>query len=119
MLSLYWKRFKSNPLALSGVLILLVLIFLALLARKISPFDPLQQNLLDRLHPPSSSHWFGTDELGRDVFSRILIGIRTSLWIGVIATVVSLSIGTTFGLVSGYGGGKWDAVIMRFVDLML
>src|ERR1043166_8282831 len=108
MISLYWKRFKTNPLAITGVVVLLVLVVLAFLAAKLSPFDPLHQNLIERLKPPSSAHWFGTDELGRDVFSRILIGIRTSLWIGVIATVVSLSIGTTLGLLSGYGGGIWD-----------
>ncbi len=119
MLALYWKRFKSNPLAVSGAVILIGLILLALLAGKVSPHDPLEQDLISRLQPPSRVHWFGTDELGRDVLSRILIGIRTSLWIGVIATVVSISIGTTLGLISGYWSGWWDVAIMRLVELML
>jgi peptide/nickel transport system permease protein len=119
MLSLYWKRFRSNPLALSGVAVIILLILVALAARWACPFDPLEQNLLHRLKPPSSTHWFGTDELGRDVFSRILLGVRVSLWIGLLSTIVSISIGTTIGLIAGYWKGWIDNVLMRIVDVVL
>ncbi len=119
MLSLYWKRFKSNPLTLSGALIVFILIVLALFAQKLAPYNYLQQDLINRLKPPSSLYWFGTDELGRDVFSRMLYGIRISLLIGFISAFVSISIGTFVGLGAGYGG-KWiDGLIMRIVDVVL
>lgn len=119
MLALYWKRFKSNPLALAGAVILLLLVVLALFAGHLVPYDPLQQNLLNRLKPPSSLHWFGTDELGRDVLSRILMGVRVSLLIGFLSAAVIVFIGTTWGLIAGYWG-KWiDSLFMRIVDIML
>ncbi len=119
MLSLYWKRFKSNPLALAGAIVLLGLIGVALAAGTLTPFDPLEQNLIHRLQPPSSHHWFGTDELGRDVFSRVLMGVRVSLLIGFLSAVLIVTIGTTWGLVSGYWGSWVDGILMRWVDIML
>ena len=119
MLSLYWKRFKSNPLTVSGTLIILLLGLVALFSPWLAPHDPFQQNLLNRLKPPSLHHWFGTDELGRDVFSRVLTGIRVSLTIGVLSAFISMSIGTIIGLISGYWGGWIDSFFMRVVDIVL
>lgn len=119
MFFLYWNRFMKNPLTLIGACALFSLVLLAFVAPFISPYDPLSQNILGRLQAPSAEHWFGTDELGRDVFSRVLFGISVSLKIGFIATVVSIVIGTSLGLVSGYLGGWVDSVIMRIVDVML
>lgn len=119
MLKLYWSRFRTNPLAVSGCLILAALVVVALAAPFLSPHNPSQQDLLNRLSPPSGHNWFGTDELGRDVFSRILLGVRTSLLIGFIATVVSISIGTLIGLIAGFRGGWIDSILMRVVDVML
>ena len=118
MFSLYWKRFRVNPLTVTGTLIVLLLVLLAFLTKKIAPYDPFQQNILARLKPPPAAHWFGTDELGRDVLSRILFGLPVSLEIGVLATVVSISIGTTLGLIAGYWRGWVDSLIMRVVDVM-
>lgn len=119
MLELYWKRFKSNPLTLLGALLIGLFILIGLFAPWLAPHDPLKQNLLMRLHPPAATHWLGTDELGRDVFSRILMGLRVSLSIGFIAAFISISIGTLVGLVSGYWRGWVDAVLMRLVDIVL
>lgn len=119
MIRFYWQRFKSNPLALAGSIVVAFLVLLALFSPSLAPYDPLQQDLIQRLKPPSSAHWFGTDELGRDVFSRILVGIRISLLIGFLSALISITIGTVIGLVSGFFG-KWvDAFFMRLVDIAL
>src|SRR5687767_13169519 len=119
MLKIYWRRFRENPLTVIGTVVILVLVAVALVAPWLVPQDPFQQNLLDRLKPPSSLHWMGTDELGRDVFSRILLGIRVSLAIGFLATLISLTLGTAVGLAAGYWRGWVDSVLMRIVDIML
>jgi peptide/nickel transport system permease protein len=119
MFSLYLNRLKSNPLALIGSGLLAALLLLALFAPLLTPQDPFQQNLLDRLQPPTLQHLFGTDELGRDVLSRIILGVRTSLLIGFIATFASITVGTLFGLISGYFGRWVDGILMRVVDIML
>jgi peptide/nickel transport system permease protein len=119
MFALYWKRFRSNPLTMTGVLVIFSLVALAILAPALTPHDPFQQNLLHRLEAPSATHWFGTDELGRDVFSRMLVGIRVSLFIGFIAALISIAVGTVIGLIAGYWRGLTDSVLMRLVDIML
>lgn len=119
MLSFYWKRFRANPLAIGGSITILLLIALAFVASWIVPHDPFQQDLLHRLSPPSHHHWFGTDELGRDVFSRMLIGVRLSLSIGIMSALISILIGTGVGLISGYWGGWIDSFFMRVVDVVL
>jgi peptide/nickel transport system permease protein len=119
MLALYWKRFRSNPLTMSGSVVIFILILLAALRPWILPHDPMQQDILNRLKGPSIAYWFGTDELGRDVFSRVYTGLNVSLGIGFLAAFISISFGTIIGLISGYFG-KWvDAFLMRFVDIML
>jgi peptide/nickel transport system permease protein len=119
MLKILWNRFRRNPLALSGAVLVAGLIVIAFGAPLLCPDDPLKQDVIHRLLPPSSAHWFGTDDLGRDVFSRILFGTRISLAVGVIAVAASVLIGTLIGLLAGYFGRKVDAVLMRLVDILL
>lgn len=110
---------RQNKLAaFSAVLITLVLL-LAVFAPLIAPYGEAEQDVLARLQPPSAAHWFGTDELGRDVLSRILYGSRLSLAIGILPSVISLVIGIVLGLLAGYFGGWADYVIMRLADVML
>lgn len=114
-----WGRFKKNRMAVISLVILATLILLALLAPVIAPYDPAEQNLLNRLKAPSSDHWFGTDDLGRDVFTRVLYGARVSLSVGIFSVVFNVIIGVTVGAIAGYYGGKVDSILMRFVDIML
>ena len=113
------KALLRHKLAMSGAAILLALGAVAILAPWIAPYDPLWINLPDALLPPSSAHWLGTDQLGRDVLSRLMYGSRISLLIGFIAVGVAMLVGTTVGVLAGYFGGKVDAILMRVVDTML
>jgi len=119
MIKIIWQRFISNPLAVSGVVVLSILLLAAIFAPIISPYDPLEQDILSRLEPPSSNHLLGTDDLGRDVASRIIYGTRISLSVGIIAVCIAVILGTTMGLISGYFKGWADIIIMRIVDIML
>lgn len=110
---------KRHGMFLTGLTIVLVMSLLALLAPWIAPFDPAALNLDQILMPPSAEHLLGTDELGRDVFSRLLYGARVSLWVGFVAVGISTAIGLVLGLASGYFGGWTDELIMRGVDVML
>ncbi|WP_294488412.1 ABC transporter permease [uncultured Mailhella sp.] len=110
---------KRHGMFLTGLTIVLVMSLLALLAPWIAPFDPAALNLDQILMPPSAEHLLGTDELGRDVFSRLLYGARVSLWVGFVAVGISTAIGIVLGLASGYFGGWTDELIMRGVDVML
>lgn len=114
-----WGRFKKNRMAVISLVILTTLILLALLAPVIAPYDPAEQNLLNRLKAPSTDHWFGTDDLGRDVFTRVLYGARVSLSVGIFSVVFNVIIGVSVGAIAGYYGGKVDSILMRFVDIML
>jgi peptide/nickel transport system permease protein len=114
-----WERFKRNKTALISLFIIVGLIVLALLAPLIAPFDPTDQNLLNKLKPPSMKHWFGTDDLGRDLFSRVLYGARISLSVGIFAVLFNVIIGITVGSIAGFYGGKIDGLLMRFTDVML
>ena len=119
MWKIYWERLKSNKLALSGLCIIAFLTLVAILAPYVAPYDPIEQNLAERLQKPSMKHLFGTDELGRDVFSRVIYGTRISLTVGIISVGIGITIGTILGLIAGYFGGMADTIIMRFVDIML
>ncbi|MFD0715381.1 oligopeptide ABC transporter permease [Paenibacillus sp. GCM10027626] len=114
-----WERFKQNKIALVSLFIMLALILIAVLAPWIAPYDPAAQNLLNRLKPPSSEHWFGTDEYGRDLLTRVMYGARVSLSVGIFAVVFNVIIGVLVGSIAGYYGGKIDSILMRFVDIML
>jgi peptide/nickel transport system permease protein len=117
--AVFWQRIRRNRLAMSGALVVAVLFLISLLAQVIVPYDPNAINAWTVLSPPSWQHWFGTDELGRDVLSRIIFGARISLKVGFVAVGIAVSIGTVVGLVSGYYSGLVDTVMMRFVDIML
>ena len=98
--------------------IVAALVIVAVLASWIAPFDPLQMGAGKRLSPPGGAHWFGTDEFGRDVFSRVVFGARLTIRIGVIAVGISLTVGLLLGLVGGYAGGWTERVLMRGVDVL-
>ncbi|KQM59795.1 hypothetical protein ASF79_11655 [Agreia sp. Leaf335] len=106
-----------NPLAVTGTAIIVIWLLLALLAPMISPADPLAQDF-DRLQPPSAAHWFGTDQLGRDVLARVLDGARVSIILPLLLVVSSLLVGTVAGSIAGYFGKVADEVIMRIADLV-
>ena len=112
------KEFLNNKAALICFILLCIIIVAAVLA-PLSPYDPNAINAMDRLKPMSSVHWFGTDEFGRDYFTRILYGGRVSLAVGFASMLVTVIIGTAIGIISGYIGGKTDMVLMRFTDIFL
>lgn len=114
-----WEMLIKNKAALVGFTIIVVLVFIAIFGRFIMPYNPDIGNLSDSLKPPSAVHWFGTDEQGRDILSRIIDGTKISLRVGVIAVAIALSIGLVLGSLAGYYGGKIDMLIMRFMDIML
>lgn len=115
----FWNRFRKNRLALAGSFLVFLLFIVSLLAPWLSPYDPSAIDLKNILAPPSATHLFGTDQLGRDVCSRMIWGAGISLKVGFVATGIAILIGTLLGAVAGYYGGWVDAVIMRFVDIML
>jgi peptide/nickel transport system permease protein len=115
----FWRRFKANRFATAGLIVIAALFLISLGASFLTPYDP---NALDAWHvllPPSSSHWFGTDDLGRDVLTRVIYGARVSLKVGFVAVGISAAIGTVIGLCAGFYGGWLDALLMRLVDIML
>jgi len=116
---LFWRRFSANRMALVGGTMLLIIIAAVIFVPFISPYSPTDQNLRNRLQPPSTEHWMGTDDLGRDVFTRVLYGGRISLSVGLLAIAVSITLGTLVGLLSGYYGGRTDSVLMRTTDVFL
>jgi len=114
-----WRRLKKNKFAIFGMVVIILLSIIAIVSPLISPYNPYEQNLTERLQPPSLKHLCGTDELGRDVFSRMLYGSRISLSVGLIAVLIATTIGIIVGSISGYFGGVVDNILMRFVDIML
>ena len=117
--AVFWQNLKRNRLALAGGCVVGLLFVVSLLAPLLVPFDPNGINAWQVLSPPSWHHWFGTDELGRDVLSRVIYGARISLKVGFVAIGIAVAIGTLVGLVSGYYSGIVDIALMRFVDIML
>ena len=113
-----WKRFRRHPGAITGSVILIVLIALCVFA-PLSPYDPELSNMEERYQPPSWSHPMGTDALGRDLFTRVLYGGRISLLVGVLVIGISLSIGVPVGALAGYYGGRLNTVLMRITDTFL
>jgi peptide/nickel transport system permease protein len=115
----FWETFYKNKLMLAGGGIILLLLIVSLLAPWLAPYDSGQIDLTNVLMSPSIKHLCGTDQLGRDVLSRMIWGARISLMVGFVATGIAIIIGAILGAVSGYYGGWVDSVIMRFVDIML
>jgi peptide/nickel transport system permease protein len=119
LLSIIVAKFFQNKLAVFGLILLVIIIGSALLAPWIAPHDPDFQNLRNRLAAPSAEFLLGTDHLGRDIFSRLLYGGRVSLFVGFVAMVGAVTIGTTVGAIAGYFGGLVDAFLMRLVDVII
>jgi peptide/nickel transport system permease protein len=110
---------RQRPLGAIGAAIIGIMIAAAVLAGLVSPYDPLATNYGKMLQAPNSFHWFGTDSFGRDVFTRIIYGSRTALWIGFASSFLGATLGALIGVTSAYFGGKIDLVLQRFMDLLL
>ncbi len=115
----FWRTFSRNQLAVAGGVIVGILVLVAVLAPALAPWNPNRPDTKKVLAPPSRSHWLGTDQLGRDVLSRVLYGSRVSLAVGFVSVSIATLIGILLGAAAGYQGGSVDGVIMRLVDLML
>jgi peptide/nickel transport system permease protein len=114
-----WRRFLMHPLGLVGLTVIGLLVFAAAAAPWLTRYDPAVQDMVGRLQPPSLEHWLGTDEFGRDIFSRIVYGARTTLYIILLVTVFVAPIGLIIGACAGYLGGWADEVLMRVTDIFL
>ena len=118
----YWqdslRRLRKNKLAMAGLIFLIFLVFMAIFGPVISPHSYNEQVLSNQNQPPSAEHWFGTDELGRDVFARTWEGARISLFVGFMAALIDLIVGAIYGGIAGYRGGKTDSVMMRIVEVL-
>lgn len=117
--SIAWRRFRRNKLAMFGMLVIVILIIFSLLAPFISHYDPNEIDLYKIESSPEGTHWLGTDELGRDMFSRLLYGGRVSLAVGIFASLAEIAIGVSLGSVAGFYGGAVDSVIMRITDIIM
>jgi peptide/nickel transport system permease protein len=115
----FWRSFARNHLAIGGGAVVAVLVALAVLAPLLAPWDPNKPETRRILEAPSQAHWLGTDQLGRDVFSRVLYGARVSLAVGFVSVGIATLVGVVLGSAAGYYGGLVDNTIMRLVDLML
>jgi peptide/nickel transport system permease protein len=113
------KRILGDPAAVVSIIVLLAMSSIAILAPVVAPYDPLRIDTRNTLAPPSSEHWFGTDDLGRDVLSRVIWGGRISLRVGLISATISVFGGLFLGLISGYFGGTISYIILRAMDLLL
>jgi len=114
-----WRRLKQNKAAMLGLLVMVILILAAIFADYVAPYGYDDQDLMRRFQTPNSQHWFGTDNFGRDIFSRIVYGAQVSLKVGLIAVGIAMFIGGALGAVAGFYGGKIDNFIMRFIDVLL
>ena len=114
-----WKRLAANRAAFAGLIVLVLLVLMAAFGPWLTPYDPLSQNLQERLLPPSGAHWLGTDDLGRDILTRIIHGSRITLMMAVLVAVIAGPIGLIVGAAAGYLGGWVDVVAMRVVDIFL
>jgi peptide/nickel transport system permease protein len=113
-----WRRLARNELTMAGAIILAIVLIAAIFAPYLAPHDPLGMNPTQLLQPPSAEHLMGTDELGRDVMSRVIWGARISLYVGVISVTMAVLLGVTLGLLAGYHGGILDDLINRVLDVV-
>jgi peptide/nickel transport system permease protein len=113
------KKFLGNKSAVIGAVIVIFFVLIALLAPWLAPFDPIKADFMAVRKAPSALHWLGTDELGRDLLSRLIWGARTSLLAGCISVMIAILIGVPLGLIAGYWQGIWDGVISRFIEALL
>ena len=113
------KAFNTNKTSWIGLVVFLIVVVVAVLAPVLAPFDPNDQNILEKLRAPTSEHWLGTDSFGRDTLSRLIYGARISLVIGVVSTLAAMVIGTAIGMLAGWHGGRLDTVTMQAMDVLL
>ena len=113
-----WERFSANRLALAGLICLTAVILIALIGPALSPYPYDGMNAMDRNQGSSAAHWFGTDQMGRDIFTRVLYGTRVSLLIGFVSTAMNMVIGVLYCSIAGYVGGRTDMIMMRIVDVI-
>ena len=113
-----WESFSRNRLALVGLILLAVLVCAAIFGPMLSPYPYAGMDAMSRNQPSSAAHWFGTDQMGRDIFTRVLYGARVSLLVGFASTALNLVIGVLYGSIAGYVGGRVDMVLMRIVDVI-
>ena len=113
-----WESFSRNRLALVGLILLALLVCAAVFGPMLSPYPYDGMDAMSRNQPSSAAHWFGTDQMGRDVFTRVLYGARVSLLVGFASTALNLVIGVLYGSIAGYVGGRVDMVLMRIVDVI-
>lgn len=118
-LARFWRRFRRQRVAMIALGFIIVLCAVAVVAPWIAPHNPNEQSLIDRLQDPSGAHWLGTDDLGRDVLSRMLLAARVSLLAAVEATAVSILLGVPLGLIAGYAGGWFDTIVSRIADAIM
>ncbi|CAM4506589.1 ABC transporter permease [Paenibacillus typhae] len=114
-----WSLLLRNRLAALGLTFIFIWTVIAIIAPWIAPHDPYATNMANKLQAPSASHWFGTDNFGRDILSRVLYGARISIWTGLIAVAISFVIGVPLGGIAAYYGGRTGTVIMRLMDILL
>lgn len=114
-----WRFLRANPVALVGLALVIAWVLISLLAPLIAPYGPLEQKIVQRLKPPSAAHWFGTDQLGRDVLTRVLYGGRLSLPAGLSVVLIAGIIGTAIGAISGFAGGWLDELMMRITEVFM
>lgn len=117
--SSFYKKLSKNKAAIVGTIIVLIFVILAIIAPLIAPYDPKLPDMSKKLQTPSSEHWLGTDDKGRDILSRILFGARISLTVGILSTCLGAFVGIVLGIVSGYYGRWLDSLIMRICDVLL
>jgi len=115
----FYDRLRDVPTAMAGIIMVTLLILITIFAPLIAPYEPTKFHPQHRLEGPSAEFWFGTDQFGRDMFSRIVMGSRISLTLGVVSTLLGTFVGTFIGLFSGYTGGKTDEVLMRLMDALM
>lgn len=113
-----WHRLRRHRPAMAGLVVIVLMTLLAIFGPMVSPYTYHEQDLEGHFQPPSARHWFGTDALGRDLFTRVAYGARISLSVGVFTALVSCGIGVVYGAISGYAGGRVDEVMMRIVDVL-
>jgi oligopeptide transport system permease protein len=113
-----WRRLKKNKMAMVGLYMIMFILALAVVGPWLTHISYSDQNLVKANLPPDSEHWFGTDNLGRDIFVRVLYGARISLAIGIVASLINLIIGVVYGGISGFFGGRIDSIMMRIVDIL-
>jgi peptide/nickel transport system permease protein len=114
-----WESLSADKAALAGLIVIVFLALVAIFGRWLMPYDPNLQDMTQTFIPPCAEHWFGTDQLGRDIFSRIISGTKISLTVGITAVAISLTIGVILGSIAGYYGGAADTIVMRLMDMML